>query len=72
MKVIAGELTDLTSPVVSSALKLKQDGGVGEAQDKLQDLSKQWGDKALQLREAVDEIIDPQEFTAATGTLLAI
>lgn len=66
--MIAGELTDLTSPVVSTALKIRQDGGMGVAtQDELQDLSRQWGDKANQLKEAVDEIINPLDFTAATG-----
>ena len=65
MKTIAGELTDLTSPVVSTALKVKQDNGAGHSQ--LHDIGKKWGLKAQELKTAVDEIISPVEFTAATG-----
>lgn len=64
MKIIAGELTDLTSPVVSTALKVKQDN---VPHDQLQDLGRQWGEKAEQLKLAVDEIVSPVEFSAATG-----
>ncbi len=67
VKTIAGELTDLTSPVVSTALKVNQDSGAGHSQ--LHNIGKQWDLKAQQLKTAVDEIISPVEFTAATGIL---
>ena len=51
--------------MVSTALKVKQDNGAGHSQ--LHDIGKKWGLKAQELKTAVDEIISPVEFTAATG-----
>ena len=64
VKIIAGELTDLTSSVVSTALKVKHDN---VDHDQLHNIGRGWGHKAQELKVAVDEIIRPVDFTAATG-----
>ena len=65
---ITDELTDLTNPVVSTALKVNKDPNDRDEQQKLHDLRRQWAEKVQKLTTAIDEIIGAWEFTAASGT----
>ena len=67
VKDIAKELDRLTHLVVTAALALKRNEHDQSARQQLNEVRQQWHAKVQQLTSAIDDIVSPHEFVAATG-----
>lgn len=64
---LAREVDGLTPRVVEAALAVRTDPGNREAQERLDALRKDWADRVQLLTEAIDDIIDLEDFLAVSG-----
>lgn len=53
--------------MVTAALAAKRNEHDQSAHQQLKEIRKQWFDKVQELTSAIDDVIVPQEFVAATG-----
>lgn len=64
---LAEEVDQLTSQVVAAAIEVRKDPDNTAARQKLDSLRKEWSQKVQQLTGAIDDVINPEDFTAVSG-----
>lgn len=67
IKKLTNQLDDLTQKVVSISLEVRKNPQNQEARQQLIELRKVWAEKVKALTAAIDEIVNVEDFTAATG-----
>lgn len=67
IKKLSNQLDDLTQKIVSSALEVRKDPQNKETRAHLNELRKEWAEQVKELTAAIDEIVNVEGFTAATG-----
>lgn len=65
---LAGQVDQVMPQVVEAAIALKKAPGDVTATSKLDAARKEWAKKVQQLTAAIDDIIDPEDFMAVSGT----
>ena len=72
IKVLASDVDKLTPKVVSAAVAVNKNPKNKSVKEELDSLKHEWGVKVQQLTGAIDEIIDPEDFMAISGTKLLL
>ena len=72
IKKLTNQLDDLTQKVVSISLEVRKNPQNQEARQQLIELRKEWAEKVKALTAAIDEIVNVEDFTAATGEVYKV
>ena len=65
---LANQVDEVIPKVVEAARAVKKAPNDATAKDRLETARKEWADKVQQLTAATDDIIDPEDFIAVSGT----
>ena len=65
---LASQVDDVIPKVVEAARAVKRAPGVAGARERLDAARREWAEKVQQLTAATDDIIDPEDFIAVSGS----
>ncbi len=68
IKVLASSVDKLTPRVVEAVLEVRREPTNQMAHEQLEAVRREWAEKVQELTGAIDDIIDPEDFMAVSGS----